>query len=187
MACAVGYGVPSARKGADFRVVFLNERAFESLKGGKQMDAVPRSAFSRSDELGQNDWAWVSSPREETAKPRIVKATEKGSPKVKALQWLLTHSFSGTAGIDIPQTKATLRALTGKGQHRRRRQMVEVTATTRLSIQTVVAQGLHPEIERQAGLARHPDDDGPRDGHYFARVTLLASSGDDGRPEFSNT
>ena len=64
------------------------------------MDAVPKTACAPSHEAmhwDSIDWARCHH-RVKRLQARIVKATEKGRwGKVKALQWLLTHSFSGKA------------------------------------------------------------------------------------------
>src|SRR5271154_7156652 len=79
---------------------FLTRELLESLKGGMQMDAVPKTACAPSHEAmhwDSIDWARCHL-RVKRLQARIVKATEKGRwGKVKALQWLLTHSFSGKA------------------------------------------------------------------------------------------
>ena len=98
---------------------------------------------------------------------RIVQATQEGRwGKVKALQHLLTHSFSGkvlavrrvtenqgknTPGVDrvlwtTPEKKmAAVHALRQRGYH------------------PPDAARVHPEAEWQAASPGHPDDAGPRD------------------------
>ena len=96
---------------------------------------------------------------------RIVKATKEGRwGKVKALQWLLTHSLSGkaiavkqvtenqgkkTPGVD-GETWSTPEAKT----HGRK-----VTATTWLPTQTT-AKGLHSEVQWKKETAWHSYDEG---------------------------
>src|SRR5271154_4568805 len=68
------------------------------MKGGKQMDAVPKTGCAPSHEPVPWDRIdWTGCRRNvKRLQARIVKATEEGRwGKVKALQWLLTHSFSG--------------------------------------------------------------------------------------------
>ena len=91
---------------------------------------------------------------------RIVKATEEGRwGKVKALQWLLTHSLSGKAlavnrvtenkGKNTPGVDGETWSTPG-GEDRRD----GVTASGGISSSTAAA-GLHPEIEREAETSRH--------------------------------
>ena len=63
------------------------------------MDAVPRRLCAASDETMHWDSIdWTERTNVKRLQARIVKATEEGRwGKVKALQWLLTHSFSGKA------------------------------------------------------------------------------------------
>jgi RNA-directed DNA polymerase len=66
----------------------------EPLKGGTQMNAfacAPSNAASWSN----IDWITIQAAVKRL-QMRIAKATREGKPgKVKALQWLLTHSFYG--------------------------------------------------------------------------------------------
>ena len=133
------------------------------------MNAIRRIACASSG--GSITWPsidWAECERTVSKlQARIVKATKEGRwGKVKALQWLLTHSLSGkalavrrvtenqgkrTPGIDgeIWKTPATkTRAMASLG--------------ARLSPATAEA-GLYPEIERKAKASRHTDDEGPSD------------------------
>ena len=105
------------------------------------MDAVPQTACAPSREaIPWHSIDWAKCCRNvKRLQARIVKATEEGRwGKVKALQWLLTHSFSGkalavnrvtenkgkdTPGVDgetwsTPEAKAdAMRSLQRKGYH----------------------------------------------------------------------
>src|SRR5271168_531681 len=79
---------------------FVTRELLESLKGGKQMDAVPKTTCAPSHEaMSWDSFDWSRCHHNvKRLQARIVKATEKGRwGKVKALQWLLTHSNSGKA------------------------------------------------------------------------------------------
>ena len=134
------------------------------------MDAVPKTACAPSHEPVPWDRIdWTGCRRSvKRLQARIVKATEEGRwGKVKALQWLLTHSFSGkalavnrvienkgknTPGVD-GETWSTPEELTDAMQSLQAEGVSAPTATA----------GLHPEIERKAETSRHSDDEGPRD------------------------
>ena len=87
------------RKGADFRWVFLDENARRtSFTEETQMNAIPQTACASSGKALQ--WSRMNWPYAQRnvrkLQARIVKATKEGCcGKVKALQWLLTHSRSG--------------------------------------------------------------------------------------------
>ena len=83
-------------KGADFRRVFLNEKLEEPRKEEKQMNAKNKNLACASSD-GEMQWHqidWSQAHRNvRRLQARIVKATKEGRwGKVKALQWLLTHS-----------------------------------------------------------------------------------------------
>ncbi len=89
----------SPRKGADFRWVFLDENARRtSFTEETQMNAIPRTACASSGKAlpwGRINWPCAQRTVRKL-QARIVKATKEGRrSKVKALQWLLTHSRSG--------------------------------------------------------------------------------------------
>ena len=142
---AGGIGVESSgeitrtRKRADFPRVFRHERTWQTTSGGKQMTADIRTAGAASHAAeGWHTINWKSAYRIVCRlQARIVKAIQEGRwGKVKALQYLLTHSFSGkalairrvtenqgkgTPGVDreiwdTPEKKATaLQALRQRG------------------------------------------------------------------------
>ena len=153
------------------------------------MDAVPKTVCASSREaVPWHRIDWTRCRRNvKRLQARIVKATEEGRwGKVKALQWLLTHSLSGkalavnrvtenkgknTPGVD-GETWSTPEAKTDA---------MRVAGAERISSSTVAA-GLHPEIEREAETSRHSDDEGPRDaGPPPARAR--PGIRDHGRPE----
>lgn len=79
---------------------FLTREPGELLKEGKQMTALMADAGAPS--LNATDWSridWGKCHREvKKLQARIVKATQEGRwGKVKALQWLLPHSYSAKA------------------------------------------------------------------------------------------
>jgi RNA-directed DNA polymerase len=89
------------RKRADFRVVFHDEKIDETTKKGKQMTEEPKISTGAPFD-GVTDWHaidWKSAnDNVRRLQTRIVKATKAGKwGKVKALQRLLTRSFSGKA------------------------------------------------------------------------------------------
>ena len=98
------------RKRADFHLVSHHERIWQITKGGKADDGktgntteqVDASANAGAASHRITDWHaidWHQANRNvQRLQTRIVKATQEGKwGKVKALQRLLTHSFSGKA------------------------------------------------------------------------------------------
>jgi RNA-directed DNA polymerase len=89
-----------ARKRADFRLVFHHERSWQKgLEEEKQMTAHLRAGATSHMEVDWHaiDWRHVNQ-NVRRLQARIVKATQEGRwNKVRALQRLLTHSFSGKA------------------------------------------------------------------------------------------
>jgi len=134
------------RKQADFHLVFQNENIWQTEKGTKQMAAnTPAQAgmdagavSHEEDEWDSIDWN-AAQQNVRRLQTRIVQATKEGRwGKVKALQRLLTHSFSGkslavkrvtenqgrkTAGVDeetwtMPSQKAkAILRLQQRGYH----------------------------------------------------------------------
>ena len=97
---------------------------------------------------------------------RIVKATQEGRwGKVKALQRLLTHSFSGKAlavkRVTENQGKRTPGVDGSHGDSGSQTQSHRIVATTRVSTATAAPRS-HPESQRQVESARYPDDERPR-------------------------
>jgi hypothetical protein len=79
-------------------MVSLHKRVYRTIiMGGKQMDAVTLACAPSG--VTWNDIPWAIVQRQvRRLQARIVKATQDGRHnKAKALQWLLTHSFSGKA------------------------------------------------------------------------------------------
>ena len=87
-----------ARKRADFLMVSVHKRVYRTLfTGGKQRYAATRACALPGVTWDGINWANVQR-YVRGLQMRIVKATQDGRHnKVKALQWLLTHSFSGKA------------------------------------------------------------------------------------------
>jgi RNA-directed DNA polymerase len=88
------------RKQADFDRVFLGETLDEPLQEGKQMTVQnTRTGALSGNTQHWHSISWSQCHREvRRLQARIVKATKEGRwNKVKSLQWLLTHSFSGKA------------------------------------------------------------------------------------------
>jgi RNA-directed DNA polymerase len=90
------------RKRANFREVFHDEKLDLTTKKGKQMTEELQESSTGAPFHGVTNWHdldWKSvSCNVRRLQTRIVKATqEKRWDKVKALQRLLTHSFSGKA------------------------------------------------------------------------------------------
>jgi len=93
------------RKPADFHLVFYDERIWPTEKGTKQMAAnTPAQTGTDAGAVSHLGTQWDSIDWNATQinvrrlQMRIVKATKEGRwGKVKALQRLLTHSFSGKA------------------------------------------------------------------------------------------
>jgi len=93
------------RKQADFHLVFQNEKIWQTEKGTKQMTAnTPAQTGTDAGAVSQVEDEWDSIDWNTThqnvrrLQTRIVQATKEGRwGKVKALQRLLTHSFSGKA------------------------------------------------------------------------------------------
>jgi len=79
-------------------MVSLHKRVFRTIiTGGKQMDAAPRACAPSDVTWDAINWNNVKR-HVRRLQARIVKATQSGCQnKAKALQWLLTHSFSGKA------------------------------------------------------------------------------------------
>jgi RNA-directed DNA polymerase len=89
------------RKRADFHKVFYNERVWRILNEERQMMEVMQITTSASTNIN-GEWHRINwKPVYKNIKnlqARIVKAIKQGRwGKVKALQYLLTHSFSGRA------------------------------------------------------------------------------------------
>ena len=108
------------------------------------MNAIARRATACAPSGEPLTWDSIDWPQYqrtvEKLQARIVKATEEGRRgKVKALQWLLTHSLGGKA-------LAVRRVTENKGK-----------------LTPGVDTGLYSEIQRKAETSRHPDDDGPGD------------------------
>ena len=79
-------------------MVSLHKRVYRTLiMGGKQMNAATLACAPSG--VTWNDIPWATVQRQvRRLQTRIVKATQNGRHnKAKALQWLLTHSFSGKA------------------------------------------------------------------------------------------
>ena len=79
-------------------MVSLHKRVYRTLiMGGKQMNAATLACAPSG--VTWNDIPWATVQRQvRRLQTRIVKATQDGRHnKAKALQWLLTHSFSGKA------------------------------------------------------------------------------------------
>ncbi len=90
------------RKRADFRQVFHDENLDQTAQKEKQMMEELQEVSTGASFRGVTDWHaidWQSTEHNvRRLQARIVKATqEKKWGKVKALQRLLTHSFSGKA------------------------------------------------------------------------------------------
>jgi N-terminal domain of reverse transcriptase len=117
---------------------------------------------------------------------RIVKATQEGRHgKVKALQWLLTHSFYGRA-LAVKRVTQSGQKHAGSGRSYLEHTGVQIqghrhTATARVSTATAAAR-LYPEGQRKAETARHPHDEG---SCYAGPILAGASSnrGDYGRSQ----
>src|SRR3989304_5972138 len=79
-------------------MVFLHRRVFRTIfTGGEQMSAATRARAPSGMTWEGIHWAKVQR-QVRGLQTRIVKATQGGRyNKAKALQWLLTHSFSGKA------------------------------------------------------------------------------------------
>src|SRR3990172_3726142 len=79
-------------------MVFLHRRVFRTLfTGGEQMSAATRARAPSGMTWEGINWAKVQG-QVRGLQTHIVKATQGGRyNKAKALQWLLTHSFSGKA------------------------------------------------------------------------------------------
>jgi RNA-directed DNA polymerase len=88
-----------AGNGADFRVVSPHERVWRTFKEDKQMNATTGACAASGMERDWHEINWATCHRHvRRLQARIVKATQAGRwNKVKALQWLLTHSRSGKA------------------------------------------------------------------------------------------
>src|SRR5262245_55639089 len=79
---------------------FVPREFDEPLKEEKQMNAeAPSACASSNDEVAWHSIDWAHCHRTvRRLQARIAKATQEGRwGKVKALQWLLTHSLSGKA------------------------------------------------------------------------------------------
>src|SRR3990170_2616220 len=79
-------------------MVFLHRRVFRTIfTGGEQMSAATRARAPSG--MTWEGIHWAKDQRQVRGlQTRIVKATQAGGHnKAKALQWLLTHSFSGKA------------------------------------------------------------------------------------------
>jgi len=88
------------RKWANFSLVFHHERVWRTVEEEMQMAAQNDSTGASSDLVTHwHSIGWEKCHREvRRLQARIVKATQEGRHgRVKALQWLLTHSFSGKA------------------------------------------------------------------------------------------
>ena len=134
------------------------------------MDAVPKAACAPSHEAVPWDSIdWTRCRRNvKRLQARIVKATEAGRwGKVKALQWLLTHSFSGKAlAVNrVTENKGkNTPGVDGETWSTPEEKTDAMKSLQRSGVSTsTVAAGLHPEVERQAETSRHSDDEGPRD------------------------
>lgn len=99
-------GSPSPEREADFRLVFHDEKDWQMTQKEKQM-AAEIASLDEEETAGASfhdafEWhaiPWYRTERDvRRLQARIVKATqEKRWGKVKSLQRLLTHSFSGKA------------------------------------------------------------------------------------------
>lgn len=97
----VGIGViSSTRKGAHFRLVLGHEITSRTTQmGAKQMTVTQVAGAAPNPEVGWHNIDWAKAHKEVgRLQARIVKAVKEGRwNKVKALQRLLTNSFSGKA------------------------------------------------------------------------------------------
>lgn len=89
------------RKWTDFHKVFYNERVWRILNEEKQRMEVMQITTSASTNIN-GEWHRIDWPSVykniKSLQARIVKAIKQGRRgKVKALQYLLSHSFSGRA------------------------------------------------------------------------------------------
>ena len=114
----------------------------------------------------QMDWSQCEQ-KVRRLQARIVKATQEGRwGKVKALQWLLTHSFSGKALAVKRVTENQGKRHAGSGRSNLEHSGVQIqghrhVATARLSTATAAAC-LYPESQWEAETAGNPHDERPR-------------------------
>lgn len=97
---APGGNITSRESGQTSVWSFITRESGEPLKEGMQMTAQKDSTGASSDLATHwHSIGWARCHREvRRLQARIVKATQEGRHgRVKALQWLLTHSFSGRA------------------------------------------------------------------------------------------
>ena len=161
-----------ARKRADFHLVSHHERAWPTGSGGKADDGRHGGGGSHRSPSG----CWCSLPRpRELARHRLAArpiASCAGSKrvscrqprqaewgKVKALQHLLTHSFSGKALAVRASDGEPWQTDPGRGRghlgtRRRRRGGRTRLRAAGLSPQTAAAR-VHPEEQRQDAPPRH--------------------------------
>ena len=99
----IGVEVPQhhpARKGADFRLVSRRERICRTLaEEDRQMIVTSVAGAASGGEIDWHQIDWAKAHRTvRRLQVRIAKAVREGRwGKVKSLQWLLTHSWSGKA------------------------------------------------------------------------------------------
>ena len=133
------------------------------------------------------DWRAVNS-NVRRLQARIVKATkEKRWGKVKALQRLLTHSFSGKASgratSDGKPRQEHPRSGPGPLEHSTEKAERDILAAATGLPSPTAAPGLHPEEKRQKERFRYSRDEVPSDaGLVFAGTE--PGSGNDSRPSF---
>jgi RNA-directed DNA polymerase len=95
-----GCNITPLRKQADFQLVRVDERAYRNFAGGiaNERGAIYACRLRPLEaQWEQVNWSQCEF-KVKRLQARIVKATQEGRHgKVKALQWLLTHSFYGRA------------------------------------------------------------------------------------------
>ena len=160
--------------GADFRRVSRHERVcrtFYSLED-KQMNAAIAACAASGLEVDWHGINWAECYRQvRRLQARIVKAVQEGRwGKVKALQWLLTHSFSGKAiavkRVTENQGKKTP-GVDGETWPNPETKSQAVLSLKRRGYKPLPLEtGIYPQKQWKIKAARHSVDERPGDAGF---------------------